>query len=55
MFKLTLTVQEKKNTDNCTVKFEKPKNIDKATKNELSVGNAVYETLSEALEKMQNK
>jgi len=55
MLKFTLTVQEKKNTDNCTVKIEKPKNMEKATKNELSVGNAVYETLTEALQKLQNK
>ena len=54
MLKITLVVQDKKD-GNCTVKIEMPKNLDKATDNEKSVGGAVYQTVSQALKEMQNE
>lgn len=54
MLKFTLVVQDKKD-GNCTVKMEMPKNIDKATENEKSVGGAVYQTVTKALKEMQNE
>lgn len=51
---MTLTVQEKKdNNADCTVKFEMPKNLDKATDNEKSVGGAVFQAVNEALKDLQ--
>ena len=56
MLKITLTVQEKKDkTDDCTVKVEIPKNLDKATDSEKSVGGAVYQAVSKALQDLQQK
>ena len=54
MLKITITVQEKKdNTDDCTVKVEMPKNLDKATDSEKSVGGAIYQTVSKTLQELQ--
>lgn len=53
MLKISLTVQEKKNSDDCTVKIEMPKNMDKATENEKTVGGAVYQKISNALKELQ--
>lgn len=56
MLKITLTVQEKKdNTDDCSVKVEMPKNLDKATNSEKSVGGAVYQVVSKTLQELQQK
>ena len=56
MLKITLTVQEKKNnSDDCTVKVEMPKNLDKATNSEKSVGSAVYQAVSKTLQELQQK
>lgn len=56
MLKITLTVQEKKdNTDDCTVKVEMPKNLDKATDSEKSVGGAVYQAVLKTLKELQQK
>ena len=54
MLKITLVVQDKKD-GNCTAKLEMPKNLDKATENEKSVGGAIYQVVSEALKNMQKE
>lgn len=54
MLKITLVVQDKKD-GNCTAKLEMPKNLDKATENEKSVGGAIYQVVSQALKDMQNE
>lgn len=53
MLKISLTVQQKKNSEDCTVKIEMPKNMDKATDPEKSVGGAVYQKISNALKELQ--
>ena len=53
MLKITLTVQQKKNSEDCTVKIEMPKNMDKATEPEKSVGSAVYQNVANALKELQ--
>lgn len=52
MLKITLVVQDKKD-GNCSAKLEMPKNLDKATENEKSVGGAIYQVVSQSLKDMQ--
>lgn len=53
MLKISLTVQQKKSSEDCTVKIEMPKNMDKATDPEKSVGGAVYQKVVNTLKELQ--
>ena len=53
MYKITVTVSDK-DKDNCTVKIQAPKEkqLEKASETEKSTGAMVYNTISEALQKL---
>lgn len=53
MLKMTLVVQQKKDSEDCTVKIELPKNIDEATPSEKNVGGAVYQVLADRLKQLE--
>lgn len=53
MLKITLVVQQKKDSEDCTVKVEMPKNLDKATLSEKNIGGAVYQVLSNSLKELE--
>lgn len=53
MLKITLVIQEKTDSDDCTVKLEKPKNLEKASQNERNVGGAVFNAVEKALKELQ--
>ena len=55
MLKIILTVEQKKNSDDCNVKIEMPKKLDKASDSEKNITSAVYQTISEALKILENK
>lgn len=52
MLKISLVIQDKKD-GSCKVKIEMPKNLDKATDNEKSVGSAIYQKVSETLKNLE--
>lgn len=54
MLKITLTVEQKKNSDDCTVKIEMPKKLDKASVSEKNISGVVYQTISKALQNLEN-
>ena len=53
MLKITLVIQQKKDSEDCTVKVEMPKNLEKATPSEKNIGGAVYQVLTDRLKKLE--
>lgn len=53
MLKFTISVKQNKDNDDCTVKVEQPKNLDKASESEKAVTQAVYQTILASLENLQ--
>lgn len=54
MLKITISVQENKDKDNCTVKVINPKDLSKASDNEKRVGAVVINKISESLKEIQD-
>lgn len=55
MLKITITVQDKKgDSDDCTVKIQMPKDIEKASKSEKNVGSTVYQVITRTLEDLEH-
>lgn len=55
MLKLTIEVKEKNTSGECNVKISTPKNVEKATDSEKSVGAAVYQIICETLKNQESK
>ena len=55
MLKITITVQDKKGSnDDCTVKIQMPKDIEKASISEKNVGSTVYQVITRTLEDLEH-
>lgn len=54
MLKITISVQENKDKDNCTVKVISPKDLSKATENEKKAGAMVLNQVEKALKEIQD-
>ena len=54
MLKITISVQENKDKDNCTVKVISPKDLSKATENEKKAGVMVLNQINNSLKEIQD-
>lgn len=55
MLKITITVQDKKgDNDDCIVKIQMPKDVEKASKSEKNVGSTVYQVITRTLEDLEH-
>lgn len=53
MLKFTISIKQNKDNDDCTVKVEKPNNLEKASDSEKAVTQAVYQSILASLENLQ--
>lgn len=53
MLKITLKVQQKQDSDDCTVTVEMPKSMDKASSPEKNITAVVYNAINEALKNLK--
>ena len=55
MLKIAISIQDKDGNGHCNVKIEAPKNLEKAKDSEKTVMSTVYNTITKALEDLQNQ
>lgn len=55
MIKLQIQIQQKKESDDCTVKLINPKDLSKSSESEKNIAYVVSNTITNALSELQNK